>query len=189
MATNRIGTIFVGIDPGLHGAVAWMDGARKLVEVHDCPLDAAGEYDFRKMADLIRSTFEACTEIVQDALGLHAEFRPPIVTIEDVHSMPKDGKCSAFRFGFGYGAWRGVLGALGLTPNLVSPQSWKRTMLTGIANDKQAEARALKQRFQGHPICSQLHGPRGGLRDGRVDALLLAEHGRLNWKLTGKRAA
>jgi hypothetical protein len=163
--------IFVGIDPGKHGAIAWMDGERKTIEVHDCPLDGA-EYDFQAMRDLLSGI-----------ISLHIQ-----VTIEKVHSMPSDGKCSAFSFGVGYGAWLALVGGvLRVKPTLVDPRSWKRTMLAGIANDKAAEATALKQRFQGNPVCSQLHGPRGGLRDGRVDALILAEYGLLTWRL-GNRA-
>ena len=167
--------IFVGIDPGLHGAVAWIDGERKQVRVQDCPL-INGEYDYFGM-----------WKALQDASWNGAA--QTVVTMEKVHAMPNDGRCSAFSFGVGYGAWLAIAGMLRLTPNLVSPQAWKRTMLAGVPNDKQAEAKALKQRFQGHEICSQLHGPRGGLRDGRVDALLLAEYGRVTWKLSGRKAA
>lgn len=164
--------IFVGIDPGLHGAVAWMDGERREIHVRDCPLDG-GDYDFRKMSDLLR-----------EFLAIEM-----VVTIEAVHALPHDGRCSAFSFGVGYGAWLALVGGvLRVRPNLVAPQTWKRTMLAGIANDKQAEAKALNQRFHGHEICTQLHGPRGGLRDGRVDALWLAEYGRVTWKL-GNRPA
>jgi hypothetical protein len=173
--------IFLGIDPGLHGAVAWMDGERKQIHVDDCPL-VDGYYDFRRMAELVRSTFSWSL----DGDGNHVS---PTVTMEMVHALPTDGKCSAFSFGVGFGAWLGVFGALGLVPHLVPPQTWKRTMLAGIANNKAAEAMALKQRFQGHAICSELYGPRGGVRDGRVDALFLAEFGRVNWKLSGRRAA
>ena len=171
--------IFIGIDPGLHGACAWMDGERKQIHVDDTPLEN-GEYNPRKAAELVRSVFAW-------SLNGDGHHIPPIVTMERVHSMPSDGKCSAFSFGVGYGGWIWLLGALGLTPNLVCPQTWKRTMLAGIANDKAAEAMAFKQRFQGHPICQQLHGPRGGLRDGRVDALFLAEYGRVTWKLSGRK--
>jgi hypothetical protein len=37
--------IFVGIDPGKHGAIAWMSGERKDIEVHDTPLTADGSFD------------------------------------------------------------------------------------------------------------------------------------------------
>jgi hypothetical protein len=166
---------FVGIDPGKEGAIAWMDGERKHIEVHDCPLLPSGGFDHGSMLKLIwrARRVEAGTET--------------IFTMEEVHAMPNDGRCSAFSFGRAYEAWIALLGAAGETPRFVSPQIWKRTMLAGIANDRRAEAVALKQRFQGHPICSQLHGPRGGIRDGRVDALFLAEYGRLIWRLGGRR--
>ena len=166
---------FLGIDPGLHGALAWMDGERKQIEVVDCPL-TAGEYDYFGMW----KAFDDAT-----AGGTIAS----IVVMEKVHSMPGDAKPAAFSFGIGYGAWLAICGMFRVPPNLITPQTWKRIMLAGVANDKKAEAVALKQRFQGHPICAQLHGPKGGLRDGRVDALFLAEYGRMIWKLTGKRAA
>jgi crossover junction endodeoxyribonuclease RuvC len=172
--------IFVGIDPGLHGALAWMDGERRVIEVRDCPLTSDGQYDYAKMADLLRRVNDASTSVTPP---------PPDITMEAVHALPSDGRCSAFSFGVGYGAWLAICGSQWNPPNLVSPRSWKRTMLAGIANDKQVEAKALKQRFQGHAVCSQLHGPRGGLRDGRVDALFLAEYGRVTWKLTGRKAA
>ena len=166
--------IFVGIDPGKHGAVAWMDGERREIHVEDCPLEVGGDYDYQGMRDLLGKTCNVGN----------------VVTMERVHAMPSDGKCSAFSFGVGYGAWLALIGGvLRVQPNLVDPREWKRAMLSGIANDKRAEAIACKQRFQGHPIATQLHGPRGGIRDGRVDALLLAEYGRLAWKLGGRWAA
>jgi hypothetical protein len=125
-------------------------------------------------------------KLLQDACWDGAASATTVVTMESVHAMPTDGKCSAFSFGRGYGAWEALCGSLRIVPNLVAPQTWKRAMLAGIANNKAAEAQALKQRFQGHPVCSQLHGPRGGLRDGRVDALLLAEYGRVTWKLSSR---
>jgi hypothetical protein len=151
-----------------------MDEKRVGVFVRDCPLCHDG-LDFAGMALALTI---ATMDQPRDGV---------VITMEKVHSMPSDGKCAAFSFGVGYGAWLGIIGASGRKVNLVSPQTWKRTMLAGIANDKQAEALALKQRFQGHPVCAQLHGPRGGLRDGRVDALLLAEHGRLTWRMTSQQ--
>ena len=164
--------IFIGIDPGKHGAVAWMDGDRKTIEVVDCPLEVGGDYHFQAMADIVR-------RFPTDSL----------VTLELVDSFKSDRHWQAFGFGIGYGAWLGILGSFALCPQLVRPQVWKRTMLAGIANDKRAEGKALVQRFQGHEIVSKLYGPRGGLHDGRVDALFLAEYGRLQHRLLGKRAA
>ena len=161
---------FVGVDPGLHGALAFMDGERKQVEVRDCPL-IAGEYDFYGMWKLF-----------DDATG--GGTVASIIVMEKVHSMPSDGKCSAFSFGIGYGAWLAICGMFRMPPNLVTPQTWQRDMIGGlkcVASGKQSSALAAINLFP--TIRAKLYGPRGGLRDGRCDALLMAEWGRRRWKL------
>jgi hypothetical protein len=162
--------IFVGIDPGKRGAVAMMmaDGSR--VQVYDCPLTDDGEYDYQGMRDMLTANFQ------YGGSGLTV---PLAVVIEKVHAMPHDGRASAFSFGVGYGAWLALVGGvLRIKPTLVPPQRWKRSMLAGIANAPQAEAEALRRRMGDRLPAGMLEGPRGGLRDGRVDALWLAEYGR-----------
>ena len=176
--------IFVGIDPGKHGAVAWTDSERKLIEVHDCPLTGDG-FDFASMDVLIANAMAECR-----GDGIRA-------VIEDTISVPHFDARSGSRFlpasdktlHLSLGAWLALLGARHIPTEMVQPKTWKRTMLANVPNDKRAEGKALTQRFQGHAICTQLHGPRGGLLDGRVDALWLAEYGRVTWKLSGRRAA
>jgi hypothetical protein len=170
--------IFLGIDPGRLGAVAWMDGTRQQIEVHDCPLSDDG-FDFAGMDTLLANALTECR-----GEGCRA-------TLEDTISVPHRDKrgipflpASDKGLHLSLGAWLALLGARHIQTALVTPRTWKRTMLAGIANDKPAEAMALERRFQGHPICKKLHGPRGGIRDGRVDALFLAEYTRMMWKLS-----
>ena len=47
------------------------------------------------------------------------------VVVEDVHSMPKQGVSSVFKFGMGTGIIHGVAGALRLPLTLVTPNQWK----------------------------------------------------------------
>jgi hypothetical protein len=47
------------------------------------------------------------------------------VVIENVHSMPKQGVASTFKFGMGCGIIHGVFGALRLPVTLVAPSMWK----------------------------------------------------------------
>lgn len=166
--------VFIGIDPGKLGAIAWMDGERKRIEVHDQPLLRDGRFDYASMQRLIWKARRVCPG------------QMVVWMMEEVHALPSDGICSAFSFGRAYEAWIAMLGACAEEPTFVSPQTWKRTMLAGVPNDKQAEARALRLRFQGHDL--DLCGPRGGLRDGRVDALFLAEYARVTWRFGGKGA-
>ena len=164
--------IFAGIDPGKHGAIAWMDGDRRNIQIQDCPLDGE-DFDRGAVLYLLQHELQSNT----------------VVTMEKVHSMPHDGRVSAFAFGRAYEMWIMGLAAVGLRPQLVCPQTWKRTMLAGVANNPAMEGKILIQRFQDRNIASLLYGPRGGLRDGRVDAMWLAEYGRVHWKLAGRKAA
>jgi hypothetical protein len=174
--------IFVGIDAGKHGAIAWMDGERKRIELHDLPLHSDGSMDYGRMNALVGSA----------ALDSHGD--AILATVENTISIPHAARGERFIpasdriLHMTLGAWLALLGAHHVPTTLVYPKTWKRTMLAGIANDERIEAKILKQRFQDHPIASQLHGPRGGLLDGRVDALWLAEYGRVTWRFGGKRA-
>jgi crossover junction endodeoxyribonuclease RuvC len=47
------------------------------------------------------------------------------MVVEDVHSMPKQGVSSTFKFGMGCGIIHGVAGALRLPLTLVTPNQWK----------------------------------------------------------------
>ena len=47
------------------------------------------------------------------------------MVVEDVHSMPKQGVSSTFKFGMGCGIIHGVAGALRLPLTLVTPNKWK----------------------------------------------------------------
>jgi len=60
--------------------------------------------------------------------------------IENVHSFPHDGHVQAFRFGRNFGAWQGILCALGIPIKLISPNQWRKGLY--LFGDK----RPLKKR-------------------------------------------
>jgi crossover junction endodeoxyribonuclease RuvC len=95
---------WLGIDPGLQGAVAILDDAGALVVLHDVPTltvptsrGTRHEYDLPGMAALLAP------------YGQSAH-----VLIEEAQAMPRQGVRSMFTVGLGFGAWLGILGALGL---------------------------------------------------------------------------
>lgn len=97
------------------------------------------------------------------------------VWLEHVAAFPKNGSIGNFKLGEGFGLWKGLLAADGVVHELVRPQRWKREVLDGAAKTPQAEA-AIAARL--YPAARQdLVGPKGGLREGRVDALLIAHYG------------
>lgn len=115
----------LGVDPGLKGAIAfYFPDAPDRVSVFDMPV-VAGEVDPANLAALIR------------------QFAPTHAVIELVHSMPKQGVSSAFKFGEGCGVVRGVISTLGISSSFVSPQRWKKHFRLD-ANKEKARREALR---------------------------------------------
>lgn len=157
--------ITAGIDPGLSGAIAFLDerGEPYCGGVYDTPVvevprSNGGKrhaFDLPEMASLLRM-------VPADSLS---------VVLEQVGPMPGQGVTSMFRFGEGYGCWQGILAALGIRYVLVHPQRWQRAMLDGVPRGDGASLIVAKRRFPK----VDLHRKKD---HGRADALLLAEWGR-----------
>lgn len=107
--------LVAGIDPGIGGAVAFLEGEK--LTVVDMPTLQLPRGDKSKR------------EIDAHALArLIAEHRPDHAVIERVSAMPGQGVTSMFSFGRSFGTAIGVLAALGVPFTLVSPVAWKRVM-------------------------------------------------------------
>ncbi len=144
--------MILGIDPGISGAWALLGGDGALT-AGDLPT-AAGNIDVPTFARLVRSV------------------TPARAIVEDVHSMPKQGVASTFKFGCAHGAVLGALLALGVPVEMVAPGRWKRHFRLGT--DKEA-SRALALRTWPAADCF------GRKRDhGRAEAALIALWGRQN---------
>ena len=144
-------TTTVGIDPGLTGAIAFLEPGQPSVE--DAPV-VNREMNPAGMVALLRGP----------DIGL--------AVIERVGAMPKQGVASTFRFGFGCGVGRGVVAAMGIPIMLVTPQEWKREFGL-IGQPKEASREKALQLFpelSGELDLKKHHG--------RADALLIAEWGR-----------
>jgi hypothetical protein len=134
-------------DPGLSGALAIL-GDFDEVHLHDLP-QANSELDPSALARLLRAA------------------APRRAVIELVHSMPKQGVASTFKFGRSYWTILGVLGALSIPTVRVRPQTWKHHF--GLLRQPKDASRALALRL--YPDLQGLHLKK---HHGRADALLLA---------------
>lgn len=159
-------TYFVGIDPGLSGAVGFLafdpNGA-PLIEVKDMPtheITISGSK--KRRLDL----YQLGAIFMQDSLTLSIRH----AVVEEVASMPKQGVASSFAFGFAAGAIQGVLAARRIPMRLVRPSAWKKAM--GLTSDKDASRRLASQLF---PAFSHLWARK--MDDGRAEAVLLAWYG------------
>ena len=85
--------------------------------------------------------------------------------------MPEQGVTSTFSMGHGLGLWEGILSALGVPYQMVTPQAWKKAMMAGQEKEKDASRQVAMRLFP-----STI--PKLSLKKhhGRSDALLIAEY-------------
>jgi hypothetical protein len=158
---------YVGIDPGLRGAVGVLDSYGELVEVHDMPV-----VDKWVAPTLLRGLF---AELVADTDG------EVVCAVEDVRSMPGQGVSSVFKFGDSFGVARTVATEFGVRVEYVSPAKWKRDL--ALSSDKERSRRRAIDRWPLHATSSF-----GRKKDeGRAEACLLAEWVRLLVENGGRR--
>lgn len=144
--------IAVGIDPGQSGAIAIVDSDDGIIACHDMPV-----------ADGAVSAV-----LVHRILAGHGHI--DLAVIENVHSMPRQGVVSSFKFGRSKGVVEGVVAALRIPVEMPSPAAWKKAM--GVSADKDSSrAKALEL----HPVHADLFAR---VKDAdRAEAVLLAEWG------------
>ena len=152
--------IFIGIDPGLEGAIAVLDDQGELVGVQDTPtLTVEGGTKTKRLYNLpaIVSMVSMCPA---------GQCR---AALEQVHAMPDQGIVGAFSFGQGFGNWQGILAALHVPVHEVPPQTWKKAMMNGMGKDKDASRLRVLQLY---PSASEQVSLKK--HHGRADAILIA---------------
>jgi len=96
--------------------------------------------------------------------------------IEKVHSMPQQGVASTFTFGTHYGFIRGILVALSIPFEEVTPQTWQGGLEIPKKTKEEAKP-AFKARLLAH---AQRLFPKSNFSLKTADAALIAEYGRRN---------
>ena len=131
----------LGIDPGLSGALAWLDDSGEL-EIHGMPIHQITVNGKKKRKlDLYQ------LGVLIDSMANETK----IAVIEDVSAMPKQGVTSSFNFGFSAGVIQGVVAANLIPMQLVRPAVWKKSM--GLTRDKDSsrqKASAMYPKFCSH---------------------------------------
>lgn len=149
--------IVLGIDPGLTGALAWLDDGQWL-QVEDMPVVA-------KSAG--RGKEVAAVHVAALLKGLP----PDVVIVERQQPMRGQGVTSTYSIGRSMGIVEACAATLGLPCRLVAPAVWKRSQgLTGAEKGKSITV-AL-QHFPGAAHMLQRKKDHG-----RAEALLIAEYG------------
>ena len=146
--------IYIGIDPGAKGCMCLI-GIGKL---------AFKDFDLKEYSSTLKTFCNTCdTELM--------------VAVEKVHAMPGQGVSSSFSFGQRLGELEGMLTALQIPYELVAPKDWQKACGIPAKSDKKGIASVMQKLYP----TAELYGNKGGLRDGRSDALGLAHFIRLKY--------
>lgn len=148
---------YIGIDPGITGAIAVLDSNAKFVTLIDMPVMAKGK-GHSKIKNQVNPV------ALYESL---APYKSSIALLEQVNAMPAQGVSSMFSLGDTFGSIRSVLATLYIPVELVSPQTWKK--FYKLPADKEiARAKAI----QLFPEAS-LHRKKDS---DRAEALLMAKY-------------
>jgi crossover junction endodeoxyribonuclease RuvC len=149
--------LFLGIDPGLSGAIGILYADGTFHSVEDMPTVLRGKGAVKREVD---------------AAGLAHLLRPiagqiKMAMIEKVGAMPLQGSSSTFSLGFSYGSAVAVVAALGIPMQLIAPATWKKR--AGLTRDKEhARATAIRL-WPAAPLTRKKDAD-------RAEALLMAKH-------------
>ena len=149
----------IGIDPGSQGAICLLDPSRKWILFQDTPN--------QKTSVLETYQFLLVWAPMADKIG-----------IEQVRSLPNMTAKSNFSFGYNVAQIETMLEILDIKFEKVLPRIWQKGV--GITYPKKTPPKERKILTAQHALelypYAPLHGPRGGLLDGRADALMIAHH-------------
>ena len=149
----------LGVDPGLNGALAFLDAAGAL-EVFDMPVHR------------LNRGGKAKREIDRYELARIVDAHGPIAHafVEQVGAMPGQGVTSMFQFGRSLGIVEGVLSAGFVPTDYVTPRKWRSDLGVRVGKDgSRARASALMPCHAG--LWTRVKD------DGRAEAALIALYG------------
>lgn len=146
--------VYIGIDPGAKGSMCLISNGKVLFK----------DFDLKDYSSTLKAFLDTNdTELM--------------VAIEKVHAMPGQGVSSSFSFGQRLGELEGMLTALQIPYELVAPKDWQKACGIPAKSDKKGIASVIQKLYP----TAELYGNKGGLRDGRSDALGLAHFIRLKY--------
>jgi hypothetical protein len=165
--------IYLGVDPGTKGAVCVLD-----------PFDP----DATVFIPLDQSPRQLHSQVVAATKG---RLVTPVM-IEDVHSLFGMSAKSNFSFGWNVGMIHGVIASAGCSIDLVQPKQWQKVVgVKTVPTGTVTKQRTKVQKQNVADKCAQLypnvviHGPKGGLQDGKSDSLLIAHYCYLKYGSAG----
>ena len=142
----------VGVDPGFSGAISVINESLNVVET-------------MKLKD---ATW------VEVIAMLNRVDRPCFAMLEQVHSMPRQGVASSFKFGTSFGGLQASLAAAAVPYEMVTPSKWQRSLGCLSKGDKNVTKNMAQRLFPNEKV---IHAT--------ADSLLIAYYAMKVWKGEG----
>ena len=112
--------ILCGIDPGLHGAVAFLYDDH--AEVYSIPIEEVDTgKKTKKGKPKIKEVYKE-----QELLSLLSKVKPDFVMIESQHYRPKDHAYILSKLMYGYALVKGICMGLGYDVRTITSAAWKK---------------------------------------------------------------
>lgn len=142
--------VFIGVDPGTTGAIAFLRPA----PLTDVVMDFQDPNTLHRLKHLVDWETKAY--------------------VEKAHSMPKQGVSTTFKFGMAYGIVQGWLQAHSIPYEFITPGKWWKIVADSApkGSDKKAAALELARRLFPELAASHLSRKKD---HNRAEALLIAE--------------
>lgn len=174
-----MGKVIIGIDPGLSGAIGVYSDA--LVEVYDMPtltIEGTRKRSGKtgKMVDKKKNVYDIAVlnNMIKTLSSRALDGDHSVeVWLEKSQAMPDQGGVSNFNYGMGFGILQAVVTCNKIPLTLIHPVTWKKAIMFGMGKEKDAAVYRAQQLFPN----LEFKGPRGGLLDGRAEAMLIAYYG------------
>lgn len=148
--------IYIGIDPGLHGACGVISGD-SFRAAFDLPIISDKTLRWVDAPALLQLIDQA--HCGQEVAGVY---------IERVSAMPKQGVASSFQFGVGFGSLLGIMRGTSWPLALVTSPKWKGHY--NLTRDKAASLDKARMMFPQAELTLKKH-------EARAEALLIAYYG------------
>jgi hypothetical protein len=152
-------TAYLGIDPGAKGAFCLL-------------VPVTGQVAFK-------STTDKPLDLINWIRQIQLQYELRVIMIEDVHSIFGASANSNFNFGYNVSTVNTISQCSGATVDRITPKRWQSSV--GVKKKGKAikvEVGAICERLYPEVI---IRGPRGGLLDGKSDALLIAHYAFLKY--------
>jgi len=158
--------IHIGIDPGLDGAIAFLDIVKGHMAILDMPTVEIMRNN-KKKREVSAIKLACYIDIGMNAAG---EPQPATIFLERVNAMPGQGVTSMFSLGRSVGIVEGVVAGIGLPITIVPPRTWQKA-----ANVRDGKDGSRQRAMELFPAYAGLFARKKD--NGRSDAALLAWYG------------